>query len=175
MSIDPTAFIHPLAFVCGDVTLGARASVWPFAVVRADSDRIEIGADSNLQDGAVVHTDPGLVCSIGARVVVGHRAIVHGATVRDDVLIGMGAIVLNRAEVGSGSIVGAGALVTEGMVVPPNSLVLGAPARVVRETTAEHRAGIHRAMQAYLGLQYRHAAGEFPRHVGARAGEDADR
>ena len=88
------------------------------------------------------------------------------ATVHDDVLIGMGAIVLNRAEVGSGSIVGAGALVTEGMVVPPNSLVLGSPGRVVRETTEGHRAGVRRAMTAYLDLQRRHAAGEFPRLPG---------
>jgi carbonic anhydrase/acetyltransferase-like protein (isoleucine patch superfamily) len=165
--IDPTAFIHPLAFVCGNVDLGERASVWPFAVIRADGDRILVGADSNVQDGAIVHTDPGLVCRIGARVVIGHRAIVHGATVDDDVLIGMGAIVLNRAHVGSGSVVGAGAIVTEGTVVPPNSLVLGAPGRIVRETTPAHRAGVRRAMQAYLSLQLRHRAGEFPRLTGS--------
>jgi carbonic anhydrase/acetyltransferase-like protein (isoleucine patch superfamily) len=172
MSVDRTAFVHPLAFVCGDAHLGARASVWPFAVVRADNDRIEIGADTNVQDGAVLHTDPGLVCRLGERVVVGHRAIVHGATVEDDVLIGMGAIVLNRAVIGTGSIVGAGAIVTEGTVVPPNSLVLGAPGRVVRETTPEHRAGIRRAMQAYVELQTRHAADEFARH---RTSDDAMR
>lgn len=165
MPIDPTAFIHPLAFVCGDAHLGPRASVWPYAVVRADNDRIEIGADANVQDGAVLHTDPGLVCRLGARVVVGHRAIVHGATIHDDVLVGMGAIVLNGAEVGSGSIIGAGAVVTEGTVIPPDSLVLGAPGRVVRETTPAHRAGARRAMEAYRELQQRHAAGEFPARV----------
>jgi carbonic anhydrase/acetyltransferase-like protein (isoleucine patch superfamily) len=168
MAIDPTAFIHPLAFVCGDVVLGPRASVWPFAVIRADNDRIAVGAESNVQDGAVLHTDPGLRCTVGERVVIGHRAIVHGATVHDDALIGMGAIVLNRAVVGAGSIVGAGAVVTEGMVVPPGSLVLGSPGRVVRATTDEQREGVRRAMTAYLGLQARHAAGEFPRHGGAR-------
>ena len=164
MAVDPSAFIHPLAFVCGDVDLGPRASVWPFAVVRADGDRIVVGAESNVQDGAVLHTDPGLVCAVGARVVVGHRAIVHGATVHDDVLIGMGAVVLNRAVIGSGSIVGAGAVVTEGTEIPPDSLVLGAPARIVRQTTPEQRAGIRRGVQVYLELQRRHAAGAFARH-----------
>jgi carbonic anhydrase/acetyltransferase-like protein (isoleucine patch superfamily) len=165
MTIDPTAFIHPLAFVCGEASLGARASVWPYAVVRADSDRITIGDDSNVQDGAVLHADPGVPCTIGARVTVGHRAIVHGATVADDCLIGMGAIVLNGARIGSGSIVGAGAVVREGMDVPPGSLVLGVPGRVVRATTdADHRA-IARGAAAYVALQQRHAAGDYPRHA----------
>lgn len=162
-TIDASAFIHELAFVCGDVALGARTSVWPFAVVRGDSDRITIGAGSNVQDGAIVHTDPGLVCAIGERVVIGHRAIVHGATIEHDVLIGMGAIVLNRAVVGTGSIVGAGAIVTEGTVIPPNSLVLGAPGKVVRETTESQRAGIQRGVDAYLALQRRHAGRDVPR------------
>ena len=104
-------FIHETAVVVGDVVLGARVSIWPCAVVRADSDRITIGAESNVQDGAVLHCDPGVPCTIGARVTVGHRAVVHGATVEDDSLIGIGAIVLNHAVVGAGSIVGAGAVV----------------------------------------------------------------
>jgi carbonic anhydrase/acetyltransferase-like protein (isoleucine patch superfamily) len=165
MSIDPTAFIHPLAFVCGDVTLGARASVWPHAVLRGDGDAIVVGEDTNLQDGVIVHVDPGVPCTLGARVTVGHRAIVHGATIEDDCMVGMGAIVLNRAHVGSGSVIGAGALVREGMVVPPNSLVLGVPARIVRATTDEDRARTRRTVAAYLALQRRHAAGEFARHV----------
>lgn len=160
MRVDPTAFVHPLAYVYGDVVLGPRASVWPFAVLRGDSDRIAVGADSNVQDGSVLHADPGAPCTIGARVAIGHRAVVHGATVDDDALIGMGAIVLNRAVIGSGSIVGAGAVVREGMVVPPNSLVLGVPARVVRETTDEERARIRRTVEAYLGHQVRHRAQE---------------
>ncbi len=155
-SIDPTAFVHAAAHVIGDVTLGARVSVWPTAVLRGDSDAIVVGEASNIQDGAIVHVDAGVPCTIGARVAIGHRAIVHGATVASDVLIGMGAIVLNRAEIGSGSIIGAGAVVREGMVVPPNSLVVGVPGRIVRETTAEERERIARTVASYLRLQELH-------------------
>jgi carbonic anhydrase/acetyltransferase-like protein (isoleucine patch superfamily) len=160
--IDPTAYVHPAAFVCGDVELGPRVSIWPTAVVRGDTDRIVIGADSNVQDGTVIHVDRGVPTTIGARVAIGHRAIVHGATVEDDVLIGMGAVVLNRVRVGSGSIVGAGALCPEGMQVPPNSLVVGVPGRVVRQTTEAERERIARTVASYLELQARHRAGEFP-------------
>jgi carbonic anhydrase/acetyltransferase-like protein (isoleucine patch superfamily) len=170
-SIHPTAFIHPLAFVCGDVTLGARVSVWPTAVVRGDSATIEIGDDSNLQDGTVVHVDPGLPARIGCRVAVGHRAIVHGATVEDDCLIGMAAVLLNRVVVGSGSVIGAGALCPEGMQVPPNSVVLGVPGRVVRSTTAEERERIDRTVASYLALQERHRSGEFSRATTSSAGD----
>ena len=161
MRVDPAAFVHPLAFVCGDVVLAAHASVWPFVVVRADNDRIAIGDSSNVQDGAVLHADPGLPCTLGARVSVGHRAIVHGATVHDDALVGMGAIVLNGAVVSSGAIVAAGAVVREGFVVPPDTLVAGVPARVVRGTTEAERARIARTAEAYVRLQARHRAGEF--------------
>lgn len=164
MSIDPTAFIHPLAFVCGDASLGARASVWPFAVIRGDSDCIVVGDESNVQDGAILHADPGVPCTIGSRVTIGHRAIVHGATVEDDCLIGMGAIVLNGAHIGTGSIIGAGAVVREGMHVPAGSLVLGVPGRVVREATDADRAGIARGAAAYVRLRSEHAAGRFARH-----------
>ena len=163
MPIDPTSFIHPLAFVCGDASLGARASVWPFAVVRADSDRIAIGDDSNVQDGAILHADPGVPCTVGARVTIGHRAIVHGATIEDDCLVGMGAVVLNGARVGAGSIIGAGAVVREGMDGPAGSLVLGVPGRVVRPTTDADRAGIQRGAAAYVRLQAEHAAGRHAR------------
>ena len=165
MAIDQTAFVHPAAFVCGDVTLGARVSVWPFASIRGDTAAITIGDDSNVQDGTVVHVDHGVPCVIGARVAIGHRAIVHGATVEDDCLIAMGAVLLNRVHVGRGSIVGAGAVCTEGMRIPPNSLVLGVPARVVRETTPEERERIRRTVGSYLELQRRHRAGDFPRHA----------
>ena len=168
MSIDPTAFIHPLAFVCGHVTLGARVSVWPTAVVRGDTAPITIGDESNVQDGTVVHVDHGVPCSIGARVAIGHRAIVHGATIEDDCLIGMGATLLNRVHVGSGSIVGAGAVCREGQVIPENSLVLGVPGRVVRQTTEEERERIRRTVASYLDLQARHANGEFARHTSGR-------
>ena len=164
MSIDPTAFIHPRAFVCGDVTLGARASVWPGAVIRADSAAVSIGESSNVQDGVVIHVDPGLPCSVGARVTIGHRAVVHGATVEDDSLIGIGAIVLNRVVVGRGSLVGAGAVCSEGMVIPPNSLVLGVPARVVRPVDDALRGRIAAGVAAYTELSARHRRGEFMQH-----------
>src|SRR5262249_1809892 len=108
--VHPTAFIHTLAYVTGDVTLGPRVSVWPFASIRGDTDVVTIGDDTNVQDGCVVHVDAGVPCHIGKRVGIGHRAIVHGATVADDVLIAMGAILLNGVVVGSGSIIGAGAV-----------------------------------------------------------------
>jgi len=163
MSIDPTAFIHPEAVVCGDVTLGAGASVWPGAVIRADSAPISIGDASNVQDGVVIHVDPGLPCTVGARVTIGHRAVVHGATVEDNCLIGIGAIVLNRVVVGRGSLVGAGAVCSEGMVIPPGSLVLGVPAKVVRPLDDKLRSRIAAGVDAYLALSERHRRGDFPR------------
>lgn len=165
MSDRRPAYVHPLAFVCGDAALGPLASVWPYAVVRADNDRITVGAESNVQDGAVLHADPGAPCTLGARVSVGHRAVVHGATVHDDCIIGIGAVVLNRAVVGAGTIVGAGALVPEDRAIPPNSLVLGVPGRVLRETTPAERERIRRTADAYVRLQARHGAGEFPRRT----------
>lgn len=154
--IHPTAFIHEAAVVVGDVTLGANVSVWPTAVIRGDSDKIVIGEDSNVQDGTIVHVDHGVPTTIGKRVGIGHRAIVHGATIEDDVLIAMGAILLNRVHVGSGSIIGAGAVCTEGMVVPPNSLVLGVPGKVIRQTSAAERERIKATVQSYLELQGRY-------------------
>jgi carbonic anhydrase/acetyltransferase-like protein (isoleucine patch superfamily) len=160
--VHPTAFIHSTATVCGNVTLGARVSVWAGAVIRADSDIIEIGEDSNIQDGSVVHVDEGVPTKIGKRVGVGHRAIIHGATIEDDVLIGMGAILLNGTYVSTGSIVAAGAVVREGFEIPPNSLVMGVPGRIVRQTTAEERERIKKTVDAYLRLQDEHRAGKFP-------------
>ena len=152
-NVHPTAYVHPAAVVTGDVTLGARVSVWPTAVVRGDTDTIIIGPDTNVQDGTIIHVDHGVPTTIGARVGIGHRAIVHGATIEDDVLIAMGAILLNRVHVGTGSIIGAGAVCTEGMQIPPNSLVLGVPARVVRETTDAERGRIRQTVDSYLALQ----------------------
>src|ERR1041385_2012831 len=160
--IHPTSFIHSTATVCGNVTLGARVSVWANAVIRGDSDTIEVGEDSNIQDGTVVHVDDGVPTKIGKRVGVGHRAIIHGATVEDDCLIGMGAILLNGVCVGTGSIVAAGAVVREGFEIPPNSLVMGVPGRVVRQTTAEERERIKKTVDAYLRLQEEHRAGKYP-------------
>ncbi|HEX7939608.1 MAG TPA: gamma carbonic anhydrase family protein [Gemmatimonadaceae bacterium] len=154
--IDPTAFVHKLAYVAGDVSIGKRVSIWPFVSIRGDSDAITIGDDSNVQDGCVIHVDDGVPCHIGKRVGIGHRAIVHGATVEDDVLIAMGAILLNGAKVGRGSIIGAGAVVREGFVVPPNSLVVGVPGKIIRETTPDERARIAGTVAAYIELQKRY-------------------
>jgi carbonic anhydrase/acetyltransferase-like protein (isoleucine patch superfamily) len=157
--IDPTAFVHEKAIVLGDVTLGARVSVWPTAVIRGDSDAITIGDDSNVQDGTIVHVDHGMPTNIGKRVAIGHRAIVHGSTVEDDCLIAMGAILLNGVHVGTGSIVGAGAMCPEGMKIPPNSLAIGIPARVIRETSDEERARIKHTVDSYLELQKKYTKG----------------
>jgi carbonic anhydrase/acetyltransferase-like protein (isoleucine patch superfamily) len=160
-NIHPSAFVHDGAFVIGDVTLGARVSVWPTAVIRGDTAPIVIGEDSNVQDGTIVHVDHGVPCTIGARVGIGHRAIIHGATVERDSLIGMGAILLNNVVVGTGSIVGAGAVCPEGMIIPPNSLVLGVPGRVARQTTDAERERIAKTVRSYLDLQQRHRAGRY--------------
>ena len=158
-TIHPTSYIHSSAVVIGDVTLGARASVWPTAVLRGDTAPIVVGEDSNVQDGAVLHVDRGVPCTIGARVAIGHRAIVHGATVESDCLIGMGAILLNHVIVGSGSIVGAGAVCKEGMIIPANSLVVGVPGRIARATTVEERERIENTVASYVALQDEHRAG----------------
>ncbi|MEO6525743.1 MAG: gamma carbonic anhydrase family protein, partial [Gemmatimonadaceae bacterium] len=132
-------------------------------VLRGDTAAIVVGADSNVQDGTIVHVDRGVPCTIGARVAIGHRAIVHGATVQDDCLIGMGAVLLNRVVVGSGSIVGAGAVCREGMEIPSNSLVVGVPAKVIRETTAAERERIAKTVASYLALQVEHQEGRHGR------------
>jgi len=161
--IDPTAFIHPDAIVLGDVSLGRRVSIWPTAVLRGDGDKIIIGDDSNVQDGTVIHVDPGIPTTIGNRVAIGHRAIVHGSTIEDDCLIGMGAILLNGCHVGAGSIIAAGAVCTEGMEIPPNSLVMGVPGKRRRDVTDAERERIAHTVQSYLRLQDRHRRGEVPR------------
>jgi len=138
-TIDPSAWVAPSADLIGDVRLGPRVSVWFGAVIRADNTPIEIGEESNFQDGAIGHSDPGAPLTIGARVTVGHQAILHGCAVHDEVLIGMGARILNGAVIGEGCIVGAGALVTEGKMFEPNSLIVGSPARVVRMLGEEQR------------------------------------
>ena len=131
-SIDPAAWVAPSADLIGDVRLAPRASVWFGAVIRADNTPILLGEEANFQDGAIGHSDPGAPLTIGPRVTVGHQAILHGCTVGEEALIGMGARILNGAVIGAQCIVGAGALVTEGKVFEPRSLIVGSPARTIR-------------------------------------------
>jgi carbonic anhydrase/acetyltransferase-like protein (isoleucine patch superfamily) len=157
--VDSEAFVAPTASVIGDVTLEAGASVWYGAVLRGDVERICVGARSNVQDNCTLHADPGFPVSVGERVSIGHNAVVHGATVEDDCLIGMGATVLNGAVIGAGSLVAAQALVPQGMVVPPGSLVAGVPAKVRRELSKEERQGLtlNGTMYAELATAHREA------------------
>lgn len=151
------SWIAPNATVRGDVAIGELSTILFGAVVRGDVERIEIGACTNIQDLACLHADPGFPCKIGDRVTVGHGAIVHGATVESDCLIGIRATILNGAVIGRGSVIAAGALVTEGKVIPPNSLVMGIPSKVVRESGEREHAMIDRGWQHYVekGQQYR--------------------
>ena len=151
-TIDPTAWVADGVFCIGDVHLGAAANIWFTSVLRADSDSISIGERTNVQDGCVVHADPGFPVRVGSGVSVGHRAILHGCTVEDDCLIGMGAIVLNGAVVGAGSLVAAGAVILEGSTIPPGSLVAGVPGKVRRPTSDEERAAIRKNATDYLTL-----------------------
>lgn len=151
-----SAWVAPTAAVIGAVTIGERSGVFYSAVVRGDTSTITIGEGSNLQDGVVVHADPGFACSIGSGVSVGHAAVVHGCTVEDDCLIGMGAVVLNGAVVGRGSMVAAGAVVLEGAQIPPGSLVAGVPGKVRRELTEQERAGIRENARHYTELTAAH-------------------
>ena len=157
-SVDPSAWIAPSATVIGAATIAARAGVFYGAVLRADTSTINIGEGSNLQDGVVVHADAGFPATVGSGVSVGHRAVLHGCTVQDDCLIGMGAVVLNGAVVGAGSMVAAGAVVLEGAQIPPGSLVAGVPGKVRRQLTEEERAGIIDNAQRYVTLTQDHAA-----------------
>lgn len=155
--IDPSAWVAPTAVIVGDVTLKANSSVWYNAVVRSDHTPIIIGENSNLQDGVVLHVDPGHGVTLGSGVSVGHNAVIHGATVEDNCLIGMSATLLNGSVIGAGSLVAAGALVTQGMIVPPGSLVAGVPAKVRRQLTDEERASILRNAEVYLTHTARHS------------------
>jgi carbonic anhydrase/acetyltransferase-like protein (isoleucine patch superfamily) len=152
------AWVAPGAVLAGAVTVGPQASVWYTAVIRADTETITIGAGTNIQDGTVIHADPGFPTRVGAGVVVGHRVVLHGCTIDDDVLIGMGSVVMNGARIGTGSLVAAGAVVLEGTEIPPGSLVAGVPAKVRRPLTEEERAHIGSGAQAYRELARTHAA-----------------
>lgn len=165
LEIDPTAFLAPGAVVTGEVKLGARSSVWFNTVLRGDTDAIVIGADTNLQDLTLVHVDHGQPTRVGDRVTVGHRAILHGCVIEDDCLIGMGAILLSGSRIGSGSLIAAGALVREGQSVPPGSLAVGAPARVIGPVAEAHREAIRNGAEHYAALSREYLAGGFGQHI----------
>jgi carbonic anhydrase/acetyltransferase-like protein (isoleucine patch superfamily) len=151
------AWAAPSADLIGDVRLGRRASVWFGAVIRADNTPIIVGEESNIQDGAIAHSDPGFPLTIGARVTVGHQAILHGCTIADDCLIGMGARILNGAVLEPECLVGAGALITEGKTFASGSLIVGSPARVVRQLTAEEKQGLRVSAAHYADKAARYA------------------
>ncbi|KQY60326.1 anhydrase [Aeromicrobium sp. Root495] len=157
--VPASAFVAPNATLVGSVELGEGASVWYSAVLRADNEPIVIGPRSNVQDGCAFHVDQGKPVTLGEGVSVGHNAVVHGATIEDHCLIGMGAVIMNGAVIGAETLVAAGALVTEGMEVPPRSLVAGVPAKVRRELTEAEVEGLHRNAFVYEEHRELHRGG----------------
>ncbi|MFC7340349.1 gamma carbonic anhydrase family protein [Saccharopolyspora griseoalba] len=157
--IDPAAFVAPGATLIGRVSIAERASIWYQSVLRGDQEDITIGAATNIQDGCVLHADPGFPAHIHSEVTVGHRAVLHGCTVESGSLIGMGAVVLNGARIGAGSLVAAGAVVLEGTEIPPGSLVAGTPGKIRRELTDEEKAGLALSVEQYLNLAAKHRDG----------------
>ena len=157
-TIHHSSYIAPSAVIIGNVTIGKNCGVFPQAVIRGDEGPIDIGEGSNIQDCCVLHTDVDHVITIGKNVTIGHAAVVHGATIEDDCLIGIHATVLNGARIGSGSIIGACALVTENMVVPPQSLVLGIPGKVIRQDP-KYSDMIRENASVYQSLTKKHKQG----------------
>lgn len=149
-SIHPDAYISPEATIIGNVTIGAFSSVWPGVVIRGDNDSITIGAGTSIQEGAVLHIDEGCPLKIGDNVTIGHQVMLHGCTIEDGSLIGIQAVVLNNAVIGKSCLVGAGAVVTEGKEFPPGSLIIGAPAKVVRELSPENIARLKISAEHYI-------------------------
>ena len=149
--VPASAYVAAEASLIGQVTLGERASVWFGAVARGDNEPITIGTESNVQEGAVLHADPGYPLTIGAHVTVGHQVMLHGCTIGDGSLIGIQAVVMNGAVIGKQCLVGAGAIVTERKTFPDRSLILGAPAKVVRPLTDAELAGLRSAADGYVG------------------------
>ena len=156
-TVAATAWIAPTANLIGDVRIADQATIWFGVTIRADNGPITIGARSNIQDGAVCHSDPGSPLNVGTGVTVGHRAILHGCTIHDNVLVGMGATILNDAIIPENCLIGANALVTEGKTFEAGSLILGAPAKVMRRLSAEELDGIRKGALTYLlnGERYR--------------------
>jgi len=157
-SIAASAFVAEGAVVLGDVEIQDDCSIWFHCVIRGDTESISIGSRTNIQDGCVLHADPGFPCRLGEGVTVGHRAIVHGAIVDDYVMIGMGAIVLNGAHIHGECIIGAGAVITQGTQIPARSMVLGMPGRVVRELSEKEVEHIHQAASHYVEMGRLYAA-----------------
>lgn len=155
--VHPTAWVAESADVMGKVSLGENASVWYGAVLRGDNDRITVGANSNVQDGSVLHTDNGVPLTIGQNVTIGHQVMLHGCTIGDGSLVGIQSVVLNGARIGKNCLVGAGSLVTEGKEFPDGVLIVGSPAKVVRELSPEQIAGLQRSARYYVQQQQRHA------------------
>ncbi|MHA1113563.1 MAG: gamma carbonic anhydrase family protein [Alphaproteobacteria bacterium] len=143
-------WIAPNAAVIGDVRLGRNVSVWWSATIRGDSDRISIGENTNIQDGGVLHADPGAPLTIGRNVTVGHMVMLHGCTVGDNSLIGIGSVILNNARIGNNCLIGANSFIPEGKEIPDNSLVMGAPGKVVRELSDKHAAQIAHSAEIYV-------------------------
>ena len=153
------AWVAPNATIIGDVQLGDNASVWWNAVVRGDNDTIRIGANSNIQDGSVLHADEGVPLTVGASVTVGHMVMLHGCTIGDESLIGIKSVILNNAVIGRHCIIGANSLIPEGKVIPDRSLVMGSPGKVVRQLTDEEVARLRLAAQGYVENARRYRAG----------------
>nr|WP_145546312.1 gamma carbonic anhydrase family protein [Variovorax boronicumulans] len=154
-----TAWVAESAQVIGGVALGPDSSVWPGVVIRGDSGPISVGEGSNIQDNSVLHADEGVPLTIGRHVTVGHQVMLHGCTVGDESLIGIGAVVLNNAKIGRNCLVGAGALVTEGKEFPDGSMIVGSPAKVVRQLTPEQIEGLRRSARHYMDNARRYRAG----------------
>lgn len=154
--VDQTAFIAPGAVVIGKVRIGPLASIWYNTVVRGDYDQVSIGACTNIQDGSILHEHAGFPLYVGERVTVGHRVLLHGCTIEDDAYIGMGAIILNGVRIGAGAVIGAGSLVLQGQEIPPGTLAIGAPARVVRAIKEEELTRFRGAVGRYLKLAEKH-------------------
>jgi carbonic anhydrase/acetyltransferase-like protein (isoleucine patch superfamily) len=148
--IDPSAFVHETAVLIGQVSVGANASVWPFATLRGDNEPIALGRDSNCQEGCTLHADPGFALTVGQRVTVGHHVMLHGCTIGDDCLIGIQAVILNGSVIGNGCLIGAASLVTEGKQIADGSLVLGSPGKVVRQLDAREIERSRAIAQSYV-------------------------
>ncbi len=162
--VHDSCFVHKTAVIIGDITIGKNTGVWPNAVIRGDQNSIFIGDNSNVQDNCVIHVDDVNSTKIGNNVSLGHGAVVHGATIEDNVIVGMKAVVLNGSVIGHGSIIAAGALVKEGAEIPPNSLVVGVPGKIVREGDKSLEEYALKNAQTYVELAKRHKDGEFQQY-----------